>query len=277
MPGGKSALIVTVLQSDGKTLVTEGKGGGKVMWRDLQVAAEVVKVNGKGTVTLAKDPRVSDGKVGHVTITVPSHPELKAELGIPVRYNSAFVANFSGAPGQNGLDGSNGTDGISGTPGSIDPNNPSSGGNGTDGTDGRDGDNGGPGGDAPAVQVRVTLRTSDPALLQITVAASGKTKRYLVDPNGGSLTVKADGGPGGSAGRGGRGGRGGMGGSGSPNGNNGRDGLDGHDGLSGSDGRGGLITVTYDPAVKPYLDKIHLSAQNGPKPVFDQQTVAALW
>jgi hypothetical protein len=42
-------------------------------------------------------------------------------------------------------------------------------------------------------------------------------------------------------------------------------------------GRGGLITVTYDPQVQPYLASIRLSSQNGPKAVFQQQPVAPLW
>jgi hypothetical protein len=111
----------------------------------------------------------------------------------------------------------------------------------------------------------------------VSVSAEGKQKFYLIDPHGGSLTVRADGGAGGSAGKGGRGGRGGMGGIGTPNGSSGHDGSNGHDGWSGSSGRGGLITVTYDPQARPYLGIIHLSSQNGPAPVFREQAVTALW
>lgn len=277
VPGGKSALVVTVTEPDGKVLLSEGKGGGKVMWKDLSVAADVVSVTAKGIVTLPKDPRISDGKLGHVTITAPSHPDLRAELDIPARYDHDFVSDFSGASGSNGMDGMSGTDGMNGSPGSMDPNNPSAGGDGGNGTDGGNGSDGGAGGDAPPVQVRVTVKTETRPLLQVSVAANGKTRFYLVDPAGGSLTVKADGGAGGSGGKGGRGGRGGSGGMGSPSGNSGRDGMDGHDGMSGSPGRGGLITVTYDPAAKPYLIKVRLSAQSGPKPVLQEEPVAALW
>ncbi len=276
-PGQKSPLVVRFQQPDGKVLSTEGAGGGKVMWKELNVSASVVTVNQKGVLSLAKDPRASDGKQGHVVVTVPSHPELHAELDIPVRYDLAFVANFSGSPGLSGSDGMNGSNGMSGSPGSIDPSNPSPGGNGSDGTDGGNGGNGSPGGDAPAVNVRVAFRAGSPSLLQISVSAAGKTRYYLIDPQGGSLTVRADGGPGGSAGKGGRGGRGGMGGSGSPSGNNGRDGVDGHDGWSGPQGRGGLITLTYDTQAKPYLGSIRTSSQNGPKPVLVEAAVAPLW
>lgn len=288
-PGQKSPLVVTVTQPDGKVLLSEGKGGGKVMWKDLSVAPSVVTVNKKGVISLSKDPRVSDGKVGHVTITVPSHPDVKAAyLDIPFRYDIAYTCNFSGASGTDGSNGSDGTDGTPGSMGSTDPNNPSPGGDGGNGTDGGDGGDGGPGGDAPPVQVRIAVQSDviagGPApnlpthqLLQVSVIAAKHQRFYLVDPQGGSLTVKADGGQGGSGGHGGRGGRGGSGGSGTPDGMNGRDGSDGRNGFDGQQGRGGLISVTYDPQAKPYLAVLHLSSRNGPQPVYQQATVAALW
>lgn len=284
-PGQKSPLVVAVTEPDGKVLQSEGAGGGKVMWKDLQVTASVVTVNNKGVIALSKDPRVSDGKTGHVTITVPSHPDIHTELDIPFRYNIAFAAIFSGAKGMDGTNGLDGMAGSSGSMGSTDPNNPSPGGDGGNGTDGSNGGDGSPGGDAPPVQVRVALQAAtssgggaaDHPLLQVSVSALGKQKFYLIDPQGGSLTVHADGGQGGSGGRGGRGGQGGSGGSGTPNGNSGQSGMDGRNGFDGSAGRGGLITVTYDPQVKQYLSLIHLSSANGPKPVFAEETVAALW
>jgi hypothetical protein len=276
-PGQKSPLVVTITQPDGATLVTEGKGGGKVMWQDLQLTSDVVQVSQKGIVSLSKDPRTSDGKIGLVTVTVPSHPDLKAELEIPFRYNIAFVANFSGSKGMDGASGSDGLDGSSGSMGSTDPNNPSAGGDGGNGSDGSNGQDGSPGGDAPPVQVQVALQPGANPLLQISVSAAGHKKLYLVDPNGGSLAVRCDGGAGGSGGRGGRGGRGGSGGIGSPSGSNGRDGSDGRNGWDGSAGRGGLITVTYDPQTKRYLGAIHPSSQNGPAPVFRESAVAPLW
>jgi hypothetical protein len=270
-------LVVMVTQPDGKVLQTEGAGHGKVMWRDLAVAATVVAVNQKGVVTLPHDPRKSEGKLPHITVTVPSHPDLRAELDIPLRYDYAFVSNFSGSSGSSGFNGTDGTDGVSGSPGSIDPDNPSPGGDGTNGGNGSDGQDGGAGGDAPPVTIQVALRSGSHPLLQVSVVAASHKRFYLVDPVGGSLTVKADGGPGGSGGKGGRGGRGGSGGSGTPNGSNGSDGMSGHDGMDGSSGRGGAITVTYDPQAKPYLAVIHLSNRGGPKPVFNEQPVAPLW
>ena len=276
-PGEKLGLMVQFTQPDGKVLVTEGQGKGKVLWSDITVTPTVVTADQKGNVTLARDPRVSDGKVGHVTITVASHPDLRAELDIPITYDYSFVSNFSGSKGADGMNGSDGMDGASGSVGSMDPNNPSPGGNGSNGTDGSPGQDGGNGGDAPPVQVRVALRSGTHPLLQMSVAAAGKTRLYLVDPQGGALTVRADGGAGGSGGRGGRGGRGGSGGMGSPSGSSGSNGSDGRSGFDGSAGRGGSITVTYDPQAKPFLKAIHLWNIGGPAPVFREEAVAALW
>jgi hypothetical protein len=277
-PGEKSALEVQFTQPDGKILVTEGQGKGKVLWKDLTVTASVVTADQKGNVTLPRDPRISDGKTAHVTITGPSHPDLHAaELDIPITYDYTFVSNFSGAAGSSGNNGLDGMAGSSGSNGSTDPNNPSPGGNGGNGTDGSNGGDGGNGGNAPPVEVRVTLRAGAHPLLQMSVTAAGKQRLYLVDPQGGSLTVKADGGAGGSGGRGGRGGAGGSGGSGTPSGNSGRSGSDGRNGSDGSPGRGGPITVTYDPAAKPYLVAIHLSNRGSPPPIFKEEPVAPLW
>jgi uncharacterized membrane protein YgcG len=276
-PGEKLALVLQFTEPNGKMLLTEGQGHGKVLWRDITVTPTVVTADQKGNITLPGDPRKSDGKEAHVAFTVPSHPDLHAELDIPITYDYNFVANFSGAPGASGSNGLNGTDGASGSPGSTDPNNPSPGGDGASGSNGSDGEDGGPGGDAPPVQLRVTLRSGAQTLLQVSVASPTKRRLYLVDPQGGALAVLADGGPGGAGGQGGRGGSGGAGGIGSPSGNNGSDGADGRNGFDGSPGRGGSITVTYDPQAKPYLNAIHLSNKGGPAPVFQEQTVAPLW
>ncbi len=276
-PGEKSPLVAQFTQPDGKILVTEGQGKGKVLWQDLTVTPTLVTADQKGNLTLPRDPRVSDGKVAHVAITVPSHPDLHTEFDIPITYDYNFVSNFSGAAGSSGFNGTDGMAGSSGSMGSTDPNNPSPGGNGGNGTDGGNGQDGGSGGDAPAVQIFVTLRPGAHPLLQASVSAAGKKRLYLVDPAGGALTVKADGGPGGSGGRGGRGGQGGSGGIGTPSGSSGMSGSDGRNGFDGSPGRGGTITVTYDPQVKPFLAEIHLSNVGGPPATFKEEPVAPLW
>jgi hypothetical protein len=277
-PGEKKSLVVTFTQPDGTVLVTAGKGGGKVLWKDLNVTATVVSVNKSGVLTLPRDPRLSDGKTGHVAITVPSHPGLSAALDIPLRYNYAFASSYSGSDGTNGTSGTDGQDGSSGSMGSMDPNNPSPGGDGGNGTNGSDGSNGGDGDNGPAVQVQVTLQPGAHPLLQAGVlVARNKERYYLIDPQGGSLTVTSAGGSGGKGGAGGRGGAAGSGGIGTPDGMSGIAGSNGSDGRDGSDGSGGSITVTYDPAVQPYLAAIRASNPGGPKPVFKQAQVAALW
>jgi hypothetical protein len=273
-PGQKEPLIITFTQPDGTVLTTEGAGKGKVLWRDVSISATLVSVNKKGVVSLSHDPRASEGKIGHLTITVPSHPGLRADLDVPVRYDYAFVASFRGPDGTSGIDGTDGTPGSPGSMGSFDPNNPSPGGDGGNGGDGSDGGNGGDAGNGPNVQVLLRLRAGNPALLQASVTAAGHHPWfYLVDPNGGSLTVSSNGGAGGAAGKGGQGGSGGSGGAGSPPGNNGSPGADGHDGMSGSDGSPGHVTVNYDPGAKPFLSIVRVPASA----TFAQTSVPPLW
>lgn len=277
-PGEKASLVVTFTTPDGKSWVTEGKGKGKILWSDLTVASTLVTFK-KGTLALRHDPRVSEGKMGHLEIAVPSHPELHAALDIPLHYSYPFRAGYAGASGSGGSNGMDGTSGMDGSSGSIDPNNPSPGGNGSNGSDGTNGGDGGNGGSGPDVQVFVTLRPGDHPLLQAGVTSSAKSKErfYLIDPQGGSLTVVSSGGSGGSGGRGGHGGRGGSGGIGTPNGSSGSDGSDGRNGSDGSSGSGGRITVTYDPQVQPFLSVIRVSSPGGPAPVWIQQPVSPLW
>lgn len=290
VPGESSPMVVTFTDSSGKVWVTEGKGQGKVLWSDLTVTSSVVTVNKKGVLKLARDPRESDGKMGQVEISVPSHPELHASLAVPVSYVYPFSASFNGADGSsgsNGLDGISGTSGLSGSMGSCVPEHNSAGGdggNGSDGSDGSNGKDGDNGSDAPPVQVKVALRPGDHPLLQAVVSAPGREDHhFLIDPQGGSLTITAKGGSGGSGGRGGRGGRGGSGGSGGfgcPSGSSGRSGSDGHDGLSGnsgSSGRDGVITIIYDPAVKPFLAAIKASNRSARALVYEESPVAPLW
>jgi hypothetical protein len=123
-PGQKSSLVGTVVETNGKTLLTEGAGHGKVMWRDLTVTPRVVTANAQGVVTLRHDPRASAGQLPHVTVAIASQPDIHADLDIPLRYDYAFKSDFSGSSGMAGLDGSDGQDGLAGSMGSIDPSNP---------------------------------------------------------------------------------------------------------------------------------------------------------
>lgn len=279
-PGKKSPLVVSFTDATGKTLSTAGQGHGTIPWSALNVSATVVQINQSGVVKMPETPSQSDGNTGVVTIAVPGKPDLTAQVQVFPRYDIAYRAHYSGADGLSGNDGVNGIDGTDGMNGSMDPNNPTAGSNGTDGTDGTPGGNGSDGNDGPPVLIRVAKWPGSRPLLEVSVQPSmGLEKWFLLDPNGGSITVTSDGGSGGSAGRGGRGGKGGsggIGGFGQPNGLSGRDGLNGTDGMRGSDGAPGQITMIYDPAVAPYIHAMHLSSFFHP-PVLLEQPVKPLW
>jgi hypothetical protein len=281
-PGKSGRLVITATTSDGKQFVTVGPGRGKVLFDSFTFNATVATVNKKGKVSLPADPRLSEGVVPHIRILVIGHLDVIGDLDIDVRYDIAFTADFSGSTGSRGFDGSNGMDGSAGSNGSIDLTNPSAGGNGTDGSTGGDGGNGGPGQPGGNVHVWLTLKSGDHPLLQVRAASSKQEKLFLVDPNGGSLAVNADGGPGGAAGSGGRGGRGGSGGSGFPPGLSGQDGRNGFDGHAGTDGAAGTIVVSVDPAAQPFLGRLRLSNKSGgghagPAPEIRVEPVPPIW
>jgi hypothetical protein len=281
-PGKSGRLIITATTSDAKQLVTAGAGHGKVLIDSFAFTPTTVTVSKKGVVSLPADPRVSEGATPHILISVVGHPDVTTDLSIPVRYDVAFVANFSGKRGLKGIDGSDGLAGSSGMDGSSDLTNPSAGGRGGDGTngeDGRDGDFGEPG---QAVHVWMTLKGGDRPLLQVRAASKTHTQLFLIDPNGGSLTVNASGGAGGAGGSGGRGGQGGSGGNGFPPGFSGQSGRDGSDGHPGADGAAGTILVSVDAQAQPYLNKLQLINKTGggvpgPKPEIRVEAVAPIW
>src|SRR5882672_56262 len=258
VPGTSAKFVITVTTADGKQLTTEGVGHGTVLFDSFTFVTDVVTVKGNGVVSLPADPRLSDAEMPHVRITVIGHPDVSARFDIPVRYDAAFVAQFSGQPGFPGFDGQNGLDGSSGSDGSLDPNKLSAGGNGSDGSNGTDGDDGKPGQPGDAVRLWVTLMP-ERSLLQVKASGRSGDQFFIVDSSAGSLTIKADGGAGGRGGSGGKGGRGGSGGSGWPPGMSGLAGRDGSDGRSGSDGAAGTFIVSVDPRAQPYLDRLHFS------------------
>ncbi len=275
-PGEQTPLVVTFLQPDGSTLTTEGAGHGKILWQDLAIVPTVVSISKNGNVSLNSDPRASYGQTGHLDITVPTHLGLHATLDVPVRYDYAYAVSLSGSDGLSGNNGQDGSDGAAGSVGSIDPDHPVAGGNGGNGTSGTNGTDGNNGDDGPDVQVRMALLPAARPLVQVAVSSGRGTERfYLLDPAGGSLTVRSDGGSGGSGGRGGRAGRGGQGGSGSPNGSNGSDGSAGSNGSDGRRGSDGRVNVSYDPAAQPYLGLIKVYTGSGP--ILSERPSGPLW
>jgi hypothetical protein len=127
----------------------------------------------------------------------------------------------------------------------------------------------------------VTLQPGPILLIQVRAKGDRDEQYFLIDPEGGSLSLDAFGGDGGHGGRGGRGGRGGSGGIGSPNGMAGNSGLDGSDGQSGSDGKPGKIIVTIDPAAEVFKNKLHFTTRRGTAAgagtEFHTESVAPLW
>jgi hypothetical protein len=221
-PGQSTRLIIVAETTDGKELVTVGPGHGKVLFSSFKFTPTLAQVTKRGYVVMPADPRDTEGKLPHVHIETLGHPNAIADIDIPVRYDVAFVADRSGQKGVAGYPGSNGRDGANGSDGSTDPKNPSPGGDGSDGGDGSNGGDGSDGGSGDNVRVWLTLRPGTHPMLQARVFSETGESLYLIDPQGGSLTVKADGGPGGAGGGPGSGGQGGRSGSGNPAGRNGR-------------------------------------------------------
>ena len=281
-PGSSARLVVTASTADGKKLVTEGPGHGTVLYDSFAFTATVAQVDEQGVVTLSADPRVSDGQTPKIHVTVNGHPDVVADIDVPVHYNVAFKADYSGRPGSGGFNGLDGTPGMSGSTGSMDPNNPSPGGNGTAGGDGGNGQDGGAGGDGKDVQVWMTRKPEPYLLLQVRIAGGGREQLFLLDPAGGTIAVQTNGGPGGAGGAGGRGGAGGAGGVGTPNGMSGSNGQDGRSGSNGPGGAAGTIVVSVDPQALPFVDRLRLSNMNGNgspghEPQIRVVPVAPLW
>jgi hypothetical protein len=272
-PGQSAQLVIVATTQDGKQYLTVGAGKGKVAFDNYTITATIVQATKKGKVSLSADPRVSEGKVAHVHIVPTAHPDVVADLDIPIRYDVPFVANFSGADGTDGIDGFNGVDGNSGmdgTPGAIDPTTGASGpqgpgGRGSDGGMGGNGSNGQDGAPGAAVHIWIRLESQNVSqrLLQIKVQGGNRQLFYLIDTNGGSLKVLDNGGAGGRAGKGGQGGRGGAGGSGNPPGMNGLDGQPGLGGWAGQDGAAGTISVSVDPTAQSLMNCITWTNRGG--------------
>jgi hypothetical protein len=282
-PGKSGRLVLVASGADGKTWTTVGTNHGDVLFDSYKLEATVAKVNANGVVSLPADPRLSNGKAVSVHITVVGHPDVQTDLSIPVKYNAPFTAHFPGASGNEGMSGIDGMSGMDGSPGSVAPTNPQAGGNGGNGQDGSPGGNGTDGWPGQTVRVSVTLQPGPTPLIQVRAKGDRDEQYFLIDPEGGSLTLDAYGGSGGRAGKGGKGGHGGSGGIGSPNGISGNPGLDGSDGHAGSDGKPGKIIVTIDPAAAAFRDRLRFATQRGTAPAagagaeFHTESVPPLW
>ena len=265
-PGATARLSVVATTTDGRTLATVGTGDGKVLADSYVFEASLVAVDADGVVRLPADPRLTEGRVPHVSIHAAGQAAPVADLDIPIRYDVPYSASYAGSDGLDGFDGQSGMDGMVGSTGSFDPDNPSAGGDGGAGTDGGDGGNGGDGEAGPDVHVAIALAPGSAdshQLLHVRASARGFDKFFIIDPAGGSLTLGTFGGAGGRAGSAGRGGQGGSGGAGMPPGMSGLAGHDGWDGRPGQAGAAGSVTVTVDPAAARYLDRFHFTNKDG--------------
>ncbi len=207
-PGQSAQLVIVAKGPAGQEFVTVGAGHGKVAFSNYAISADLVQVAKNGKVSMPADPRVTEGKVARLSITPLGHPDVVTEFNIPVRYDIAFVANFSGADGTPGFDGSDGLDGSAGTDGTpptVDPTTgsagtPGPGGSGSAGGNGGDGSNGQDGSRGGMVHIWIRLASGATPLLHVKAISGTKQSLFIVDPNGGSLEVLANGGRGGRGG-----------------------------------------------------------------------------
>src|SRR3569833_785085 len=288
-PGQSARLVIVATTAAGKQFVTSGAGRGKVAFDNYRIEASIVQVSKRGKVSLSSDPRVSDGKVGHVRISPAAYPDVVTQIDVPARYDLAFVADFSGSSGSNGLDGTDGFDGMSGPdglPGAVDPatgvvGSPGPRSPSTNNRNRSNESNGGDGSPGEDVHAWIRLEPGPKPLLQIKVSSSSRREAfYLVDLSGGSFRIVSNGGSGGHGGHGGRAGRGGSGGIGSPNGTSGTVGIPGSDGLAGCDGLAGSIILSVDPDAQQYMKCISWLNRGRAGPGIERTTiepVAELW
>lgn len=282
-PGKSSPLVVTATLKDGQKIHTRGAGKGTLDWDYLAISGQGIHFD-NGTVKLQEDPRTLPLSSTKLEIESKENAALKTRLEIPLRFDTHYVADYSGSNGKPGRDGMDGFNGRDGAKGSADLFDPKPGENGTDGDNGSNGGDATPGHNGKTVRAWIALHPEKTELLQIKVAAEGSESFFLVDSHRGSLLIKSDGGNGALGGRGGKGGRGGAGGQGIPAGMDGRNGLHGRDGAPSKGGDGGTIIVTVDPKAKAHAGVISFSNRSGspggydgPKPEIREETVPALW
>jgi hypothetical protein len=272
-PGASFKIGITATLDDGSTMMTQGLSEGKVKWGNY-----IVNITGgtfyDGSVRIGDDPRkIKDYKV-IVTAKLFSDSSKIETLEFILNFKANYTADFSGQSGQDAPWGSKGQTGATGSSDSK-----GNGGNGQKGQTGENGRKGGNGMNGEAVDVYVSAFTDANGKIMLKVYAksrnSSKEGFYIVNPDGGSITIYARGGRGGQGGHGGDGGGGGYGGNGhSRNGDSGDtfygtggtggDGGDGGNGGDGGDGgNGGSITIFVDPSANAYVSVIKFDTSGG--------------
>jgi|GEM_PF-6850396 len=272
-PGSSFKIGITAVLEDGKEMKTRGLADGKVKWGnyDVQVAGGTFD---DGEVRINADPRkIKDHKIIVKASPVGDSAQSKT-IEVPLSFKAKYSVSFDGKDGDMGRNGDKGENGRTGSSDSK-----GAGGRGSDGRDGQKGGNGAKGGDAEAVDVYVSAFKDAAGITLLKVYArgknSGKERFYIINPEGGSITISARGGRGGQGGRGGDGGTGGGGGNGHQygggqddsrygvggDGGNGGYGADGGDG--GDGGNGGTIMIYLDPSASGYASAINYANNGG--------------
>ena len=241
-PGERTPIVVRARQTNGRLRTTDGRRRDRLRWDDV-----VVRMNERnfedGRIWLPQDPRESLNAEYTLEVFLVDRPEMAVTTTVRPRYDCRYVADFSGQPGESGENTALFQ---------------------RSGWDGDDGGHGGPGGEAAAYVNAMEHNGSTLLQVRVTGTRNGQplNRCYLLDPDGGSLTVNVSGGPGGTGG----------------SGNDGEDGDDadvndngeqgwGEDGENGGDGgdggAGGQGWVVLDPAVEKYADRFHVDARGG--------------
>lgn len=154
----------------------------------------------KGRFTIEPDfTKIEDHRV-ELEVVARRNPEVRTTYSVLLDYKHNYSLRFYGSSGHNGFSGSDGASGF----------------NGCDGGNGQPGADGEPGYDGPDVGVWTDMyfdSTLNCALLYVFAEnfQTGQEFKYLINPDGGKLTVSSNGGSGGDGGHGGSGGNGGRG------------------------------------------------------------------
>ena len=245
-PGKQFSIGVHSILHNGKEIKTRGLLKGKSPWRDYSISVNGGKYK-LGKVTLSEN--FHDFKNEEFTITIRSNKTKTATITktFKLNYKGYQIARYNGKNGQDGFDGNNGSTGKDG--------------NGTNGKDGKPAQDGETG-KYVIVYAKTEKRDSIDFLKIIVEDVITKIKsRYIVNTNGGKITIDVSGGQGGEGGNGGKGGKGrnqsesasaGVGG----NGGNGANG--------GNGGDAGSITLFMDSTTyKNYKEFIILKVDGG--------------
>jgi len=229
-PGEQVPLVVTATLASGEKLLTEGAGGGNVIWSSFIVETRGARFAPEGLLTADEDPRKTIAWPVHIAARVRSQGPV-AKLDLPLTYACNYVINFNGNDGGDGQDGADGTDDAG----------PQNGGGGGDGSDGE------------PVQVSISLVPGPKpgsSLLSILVRGARKQRLYYIDPAHSSLLLRANGGDGGNGGSGGSGWVG-------------KRVEYGASGDGGKGGNGGMFIVRVSPETAPYMNCVHFENRGG--------------